>query len=51
MALPAPSLFGQFKEGTAAKNIVYALKKIGLDEVYEVPLAAEVVSIVIRVYI
>lgn len=51
VALPAPSLFGQFKEGTAAKNIVYALKKIGFDEVYEVPLAAEEVSIVIREYI
>ena len=41
VALPAPSLFGQFKEGTATKNIIYALKKIGFDEVYEVPLAAE----------
>ncbi len=51
VALPAPSLFGQFKEGTSTKNIIYALKKIGFDEVYEVPLAAEEVSIVTREYI
>lgn len=51
VALPAPSLFGQFKEGTTTKNIIYALKKIGFDEVYQVPLAAEEVSIAIREYI
>lgn len=51
VALPAPSLFGQFKEGTSTKNIIYALKKIGFDEVYEVPLAAEEVTIAIREYI
>jgi len=51
VALPAPSLFGQFKEGTTIKNIIYSLKKIGFDEVYQVPLAAEEVSIAIREYI
>ncbi|MGB3963640.1 MAG: [Fe-Fe] hydrogenase large subunit C-terminal domain-containing protein [Tepidanaerobacteraceae bacterium] len=51
VALPAPSLFGQFKEGTTTKNVIYALKKIGFDEVYQVPLAAEEVSIAIREYI
>ncbi|HHX22600.1 MAG: [Fe-Fe] hydrogenase large subunit C-terminal domain-containing protein [Tepidanaerobacteraceae bacterium] len=51
VALPAPSLFGQFKEGTITKNIIYALKKIGFDEVYQVPLAAEEVAIAIREYI
>jgi len=51
VALPAPSLFGQFKEGTTIKNIIFALKKIGFDEVYQVPLAAEEVSIAIREYI
>lgn len=51
VALPAPSLFGQFKEGTSVKNIIYALKKLGFDEVYQVPLAAEEVSIAIREYI
>lgn len=51
VALPAPSLFGQFKEGTTIKNIIYSLKKIGFDEVYQVPLAAEEVSVAIREYI
>ena len=51
VALPAPSLFGQFKKDTSIKNVIYALKKIGFDEVFEVPLAAEEVSIVIKKYI
>jgi len=51
VALPAPSLFGQFKEGTTIKNIVSALSKLGFDEVYQVPLAAEEVSVAIREYI
>ncbi|MCG1011881.1 4Fe-4S dicluster domain-containing protein [Tepidanaerobacter sp. GT38] len=51
VALPAPSLFGQFKEGTTIKNIVSALNKLGFDEVYQVPLAAEEVSVAIREYI
>jgi len=51
VALPAPSLFGQFKEGTTIKNIIYALRKIGFDDVYQVPLAAEEVSVAIREYI
>jgi len=51
VALPAPSLFGQFKEGVTVKNIISSLKKIGFNEVYQVPLAAEEVSIAIREYI
>lgn len=51
VALPAPSLFGQFKDGTLTCNILNTLKTIGFDEVYEVPLAAEEVSIVIREYV
>jgi len=51
VALPAPSFFGQFKKEASIKSIIFALKKIGFDEVYQVPLAAEEVSIAIREYI
>lgn len=51
VALPAPSFFGQFKEDTSLKSVLSALKKIGFDEVYEVPLAAEEVSVAIKEYI
>ncbi|MDI3480910.1 MAG: hypothetical protein PWQ97_565 [Tepidanaerobacteraceae bacterium] len=51
VALPAPSFYGQFKEGTSINSVLSALKKIGFDEIYEVPLAAEEVSIAIREYI
>ncbi|HHW01618.1 MAG TPA: 4Fe-4S dicluster domain-containing protein [Thermoanaerobacterales bacterium] len=51
VALPAPGFFGQFKEGTSLNSVLSALKKIGFDEVYEVPLAAEEVSVAIKEYI
>lgn len=51
IALPAPSFFGQFKNDTHINSIKAALRKIGFDEVYEVALAAEEVSIAIRLYI
>jgi len=51
IALPAPSFFGQFKEETSLNSVLSALKKIGFDEVYEVPLAAEEISIAIKEYI
>jgi iron only hydrogenase large subunit-like protein len=51
VALPAPSLFGQFKEDTSIRSVLSALKKIGFDEVYEVPYSAEEVSLVIKEYL
>lgn len=51
IALPAPSFFGQFKKDTCIDSIKTALRKIGFDEVYEVSLAAEEVSVAIRLYI
>jgi Fe-S-cluster-containing hydrogenase component 2 len=49
VALTAPAFYGQFKEGITKESIMNALIKIGFDEVYEVPLAAEEVSLAIRV--
>ncbi|NLC63300.1 MAG: 4Fe-4S dicluster domain-containing protein [Thermoanaerobacterales bacterium] len=51
VALPAPSFFGQFKEDTSIRSVLSALKKMGFDEVSEVPYAAEEISIAIRKYI
>jgi len=51
VALPSPSLFGQFKNGTLTSNILNALRIMGFDEIYEVPLAAEEISIAIKKYI
>lgn len=51
IALPPPSLFGQFKVDTSTESVIYALKKLGFDEVYEVALAAEKVSVAIRDYL
>lgn len=43
VAIPAPSLYGQFK-GTTVDKILTALKILGFDAVYEVARAAEIVS-------
>ncbi|WP_148866462.1 [Fe-Fe] hydrogenase large subunit C-terminal domain-containing protein [Thermosediminibacter litoriperuensis] len=51
VALPAPSLYAQFKEGTSREAVNAALHAIGFDEVYEVPLAAEEVTVAIREYL
>lgn len=51
VALPAPSFYAQFKEGTSKEAINAALIACGFDEVYEVPLAAEEVTVAIREYI
>jgi iron only hydrogenase large subunit-like protein len=44
VAIPAPSLYGQFKPDISRNKILTALKKIGFDQVYEVSRAAEIVS-------
>jgi len=50
IALPAPSFYGQFKSEVPPENFLLALLEIGFDDVYEVPYAAEVVSLAIRRY-
>lgn len=44
VAVPAPSLYGQFDKKYSRNDILYALKMIGFDYVYEVAHAAEIVS-------
>lgn len=44
IAVPAPSLYGQFKPEHSRKQILNALKLIGFDDVYEVARAAEYVT-------
>ena len=44
IALPAPTLYGQFKKAEDINAILTALKKIGFDDVFEVALAADAVS-------
>lgn len=44
IALPAPSLYGQFKPVNSRNVILSALKHIGFDQVFEVARGAEVVT-------
>lgn len=44
VAIPAPSLYGQFDEKYSRNKILSALKSLGFDYVYEVARAAEIVS-------
>ncbi|MBT9135508.1 MAG: Periplasmic (Fe) hydrogenase large subunit [Firmicutes bacterium] len=48
IALPAPSLFGQFKHGTSPGQIIAALHLAGFDDVYEVAEAADYLTCVVR---
>lgn len=50
VALPAPSLYAQFK-GEKPEKIIAALSQIGFDEVYEVAFAAELTTCAIHDYI
>ncbi len=44
IAIPAPTLYGQFKTDYTRNSILNALKYIGFDDVYEVARAAEFVT-------
>lgn len=44
VAMPAPSLYGQFDKKYTRDDILYALKSLGFDYVYEVAIGAEIVS-------
>jgi iron only hydrogenase large subunit-like protein len=48
IALPAPTLFGQFKNLRNVNKVLYALKKIGFDEVYEVARGADYATQLIK---
>jgi hypothetical protein len=48
IALPAPALYGQFKNLTNINKVLYGLRMIGFDDVFEVARGADVVSHFIR---
>ncbi|MBQ8688780.1 MAG: 4Fe-4S binding protein [Clostridia bacterium] len=51
IALPAPTLYGQFDNLDSADYVLSGLLKLGFDDVYEVSKAAELVSAYTRVYL
>lgn len=51
VALPAPSLYGQFNHLEDINIVLTALKKMGFDDVYEVSAAAELISEISRKYV
>ena len=51
VALPAPSLYGQFNNLDDINIVLTALKRMGFDDVYEVSGAAELVSEMSRKYV
>ncbi len=44
VAIPAPTLYGQFSSRISCNRILTALKEMGFDDVYEVAAAAEILS-------
>lgn len=51
IALPAPSLYGQFDHLEDVDQVLGGLRRIGFDEVFEVAAAAELVSAYTRLYL
>ncbi|MBA4417587.1 MAG: ferredoxin [Syntrophus sp. (in: bacteria)] len=51
IALPAPSFFGQFSDEINIEDILGAFLRIGFDDVYEVALAAEIVTHIVHQYL
>ena len=51
IALPAPTLYGQFDNLEDLNHVIDGLYKIGFDDVYEVAKAAELVSAYTRLYL
>ena len=45
VAIPAPSLYGQFKSTKSRNHLLTALKKCGFDHVFEVARAAEIITL------
>nr|WP_122013280.1 [Fe-Fe] hydrogenase large subunit C-terminal domain-containing protein [Maliibacterium massiliense] len=48
IALPAPTLYGQFRGVTSVRSLLSGLLALGFDDVYEVARGAEVVSYAVR---
>ena len=48
IALPAPSIYGQFKNITSIAQVLAGLKRMGFDDVFEVARGADVVTRAIR---
>lgn len=44
VALPAPSLYGQYKSGISREKVLQGLKAVGFDDVFEVAVGAEIVT-------
>lgn len=44
IAIPAPTLYGQFPHTLSCNRILTALKRVGFDDVYEVAAAAEIIT-------
>ena len=51
IALPAPTLYGQFDNLDDVDIVLEGLKRIGFDDVFEVSAAAELVSAYTRIYL
>lgn len=51
IALPAPTLLGQFKDGVTPAQILGALKAIGFDKVFETGLGADYTTIALRQFL
>ena len=51
IALPAPTLYGQFEDLEDVDYVLQGLKDIGFDDVFEVSKAAELVSAYTRLYL
>ena len=51
IALPAPSLYGQFDNLDSVDTVISGLYALGFDDVYEVAKAAELVSAYTRIYL
>ncbi len=50
VAVPAPSLFGQFPRTITRDHVLTALKRLGFDDVFEVAIAADLVARAYRDY-
>ena len=48
IALPAPSLYGQFKNVTNISSIPYGLKQMGFNEVFDVARGADIVTAAVQ---
>ena len=51
IALPAPSLYGQFKNLQSADQVLHGLRMMGFDAVFEVARGADIVSRAVQEYI